>query len=130
MNLHGIVSHAIHAVNPFVEGELRVSDGWNTNPDGSRTPKYKATVRAQMQVQPVGFKDLAQLDGLNLNGYQRTIYINGRLDGNVRVSQLGGDLITLPPTEGFPQGSVWLTVKVLEQWPEWVAVAATLQNGS
>lgn len=131
MNLHGMAAGAIQAVNPFVMGDVQVSAGLpTTNPDGSRTPRYRPIVRAPMQVQPVSYRDLQQLDGLNLQGTQRTIYINGKIDGLVRPTNLGGDLITLPPTPGFPQGSIWLVVKVIEQWPDWCSVAATLQNGS
>lgn len=75
------------------------------------------------------YKDLMQTDGLNLQGTRRKIYLdamdaNGRpVKGIERISQLGGDLIT-----DANESTVWLTALVLEQWPQWTAVAATLQN--
>jgi hypothetical protein len=45
------------------------------------------------------------------------------VDGLVRVINKGGDLITLP------DGSIWLVAQVLEQFPDWVSAAITLQDG-
>lgn len=124
MNLHGIVGPVIAAVNPPVWATLQRSNGYTTNGDSSRTPAYEAPITVQAQVQPLTYRDLQQVDGLNLNGTRRAIYLSGFLNGVVRVSQKGGDLVTLP------DGSVWLTALVLEQWPTWVKCAVTLQNGS
>ena len=78
----------------------------------------------QAQVQALTFRDIVQIEGLNLQGTRRAIYLSGRVDGLVRSLNKGGDLITLP------DGSVWLVAMVLEQWPDWVKCAATLQNTS
>jgi len=43
-----------------------------------------------------------------------------------RVTRGGGDLITIA-TGGVNDG-VWLVAQVLEQFPDWVAAACTLQN--
>lgn len=123
MNLHGIAAPVIAAVNPPVVATVRISTGYTTNPDGSRTPTYQ-TSAVTAQVQALTYRDLQQIEGLNLNGTRRAIYLNGALNGVVRVSQRGGDLITLS------DGTVWLTAYVFEQWPDWVKVAATLQEGS
>lgn len=127
MNLHGIASGAIAAVNPFVNGTIQVSTGSTTNPDGTRTPSYSVLTGVSMQVQALTAGDLRQLDGLNLNGTKRGIYLNGKFDGVVRPELKGGDLITL--TDGANAG-VWLVAQVLEQWPDWCKCAVTLQNGS
>lgn len=74
------------------------------------------------QIQAMTFRDLQQLEGLNLNGTRRGIYFNGRIAATMRWSAKGGDLLT------FPDGSVWLTAMVLEQWPDWCKIAATQQN--
>lgn len=78
------------------------------------------------QVQPITWRDLQQLEGLNLQGTRAKIYVYGQVEGLVRVTNRGGDLIT------FPDGSVWLVAQVLEGWHTagWCSVAATLQNGS
>lgn len=75
-------------------------------------------------VQELSQRDLRQLEGINVQGSQRSIYLNGIVSGVVRVTQQGGDLITLQ------DGSVWLTTSVLERWDVgWVKVSVTLQNG-
>jgi hypothetical protein len=79
---------------------------------------------APMQVQALTGRDLQQIDGLNLQGTRRAIYIEGDIEGIVRPTQQGGDLITTP------DGSIWLVAMVLETWPNWCKVAVTLQNGS
>lgn len=76
------------------------------------------------QVQPLTFKDIQQLDGLNIQGSQRAIYFDQQIDGIVRADRKGGDLVTTP------DGKVWLVTLVLEAWPDWTKVAVTLQNGA
>lgn len=125
MNLHAVVSGAINSVNPFVTGTIQVSTGYSTDAVGRQTPSY-TIVTAPMQVQALGYRDLQQIDGLNLQGVRRKIYINGRLDGVVRWLAKGGDLITL--SEG-PETGVWKIAMVLEQYPDWCSVAVTLQDG-
>jgi hypothetical protein len=125
MNLHQIASGAIGAINPFVLGTIKVSTGYTTAADGSRVSTYTPFTGVSMQVQALTWKDLQQVDGLNLNGTRRAIYMNGRADGVVRSLLKGGDLIAL--TNG-PNAGTWLVALVLEQWPDWCKVAVTLQN--
>ena len=67
--------------------------------------------------------DLRQVDGLNLNGTRKSIYLYGDVDAIVRVDNKGGDLVTLTD-----DGAVYLVHQVLEHWTKrWVKVAATLQ---
>jgi hypothetical protein len=74
------------------------------------------------QIQALTFRDITQIESLNLQGTRRAIYFYGAVDGLVRPGGKGGDLAT------FPDGSVWLVAIVLESWPDWCKVAATLQN--
>lgn len=79
------------------------------------------------QVQPESFRDIQQMDGINLQGIRKVIYVNGDLDGLVRYKMKGGDLVTLPDS------SVWLVAMPLEDFnvtAGWTKVAMTLQNGS
>lgn len=126
MNLHGLVAGNIGAVNPFVPASMKVSTGYTTAGDGKRTSTY-SNVTGQAQVQALTFKDLQQLDGINLNGTRRAIYFYGDFNGVVRPARKGGDLVTL--TDG-PNSGTWLIAQVLEQWPDWCKVAVTLQNGA
>jgi hypothetical protein len=124
MNLNSIVSGAVGAVNPRVPLSVQVSTGSTEGPDFKSVPTYAVAVTVMGQVQPVAWRDLAQLDGLNLQGTRRVIFLDGQVDGLVRVENKGGDLIT------DASGNVWLVAIVLESWPTWCRVAVTLQNGS
>lgn len=77
------------------------------------------------QVQPITWRDLQQMDGVNLGGTRRKIYINGTTDGIVRSLRKGGDLVTIA---GGVNAGVWLVPQVLEQFPDWCCAAITLQN--
>lgn len=127
LNLHRIVSGAIGSVNPFLPVAVQVSAGDVSNPDATRTPTYAAPVVIMAQVQPIAWRDLQQLDGLNLQGTKKVLYTNGNVDGIVRVRLKGGDLVTMPDC------SVWLVVMQLEAWnitAGWTKCAICLQNGS
>lgn len=131
MNLHAQVAGQIGAVNPFVPGIIRVNTGSATARDGLRTPTY-TDVPVTAQVQALTFKDLQQLDGVNMNGVRRGIYFFGAFNAVVRPTEKGGDLIVLT---GGANAGTWLTAQVIEQWsdgaiPTWCKVAATLQNGA
>lgn len=123
MNLHGLAVAAISLVNPQVPVQVRFSMGNTIGADGFQVPTFSAPVPMRAQIQPLTFRDIQQVAGLNLQGTRRALYLFGEADGLVRVSQKGGDLIT------FPDGSVYLVAIVLEQWPDWCKVAVTLQNG-
>lgn len=128
MNLHAIASQVIPAVNPRVPALLQVSNQATTNPDGSRTPKYLIpSTPVFAQVQPISWRDLQQVDGLNLQGTRVVIFLSGELDAIIRVNKKGGDLVTI---QAGVHAGIYLTAIVLEQWANWVKLAATLQNGS
>jgi hypothetical protein len=124
MNLNSIVAGAIGAVNPDITITIQASTGYSTNADGTRAPAYAAPVSMQGQVQALQYNDIAQIDGLNITGTRRKLYINGAWNGVVRADGKGGDLVTLPDS------SVWLVVFVFEQWADWAAVCITEQDGS
>lgn len=77
------------------------------------------------QIQPLSGQDLRQIDGLNLQGDKKAIYISGDLSGIVRLTAKGGDLVTLPDS------SVWLINNQAEPWSStagWTKGIMTLQN--
>lgn len=124
MNLHAIVSGAINTINPAIPCTLSRSNGQYTiADDGTRTPSYSTFIRVACQFQALSNPDLAKMGGLNLEGVNTAIYVNGQLDGAERVSARGGDLVTRPT------GEVYLVTQVLEDWGDWTKVSATLQNG-
>ena len=127
MNLHGIASGYVAAVNPWLTASIQASTGYTTNSDGSRVPSYAAAVAVQVQMQSLTYRDLQQLDGLNLQGERRALYVNGDWQGSVRPDNKGGDIITMQ------DGTVWLVAQVLENWYSndgWVKLCVTRQDGS
>ena len=127
MNLHSIVAPLIAAVNPPLPCSLQKSNGYTVNDDGTQVPSYDAPISIQVQCQALQYNDIAQLNGLNIQGRRLAMYIYGNWEGLVRSESKGGDLITLPDC------SVWLCALVLEPWAQsagWTKIAATLQNGS
>jgi hypothetical protein len=127
MNLHNIAGNYVAAVNPWLTAQYQQSTGYTTGADGTRTPSYAPAVAVQVQKQPMQYRDLVQIDGLNLNGEKAAFYVNGNWQGVARPTGRGGDLITLP------NGSVWLVVMLLENWSEmdsWSKVACVLQDNS
>lgn len=129
MDLHGIASGAIGAVNPFVPITLKRSTGYTTAPDGTRTPTFTNVTGLMAQVQALTAGDIRRLDGLNIQGVKRAMYVGGEVEAIVRVGGKGGDLVIFP-TGTLPEGDTWLASQVLEAWPDWRKIALTLQNGS
>lgn len=121
MNLHGVVAPVIAAVNPMITATIKYSDGFEIDPATyKQVPKYIVVEDAKIQVQALTGKDIAQVEGLNLQGVVRAIYLYGDTQGVNRPTQKGGDLIIF-------NNQTWLTATVLETWPDWSKVAATLQ---
>lgn len=124
MNLHNMVAGAVSMVNPIIDVSIQKSTGYTTSTSGKRVPTYAAAVTAKAQMQALQYNDLMQLDGLNIQGERKAIYLNGDWAGVVRPDGTGGDIITLP------NGTVWLVVLVLENWADtsgWTKVAVTRQ---
>lgn len=81
----------------------------------------------QAQVQPLTTKDLRHLEGLNIQGVERAIYLYGHVDAVVRPEGKGGDLVIV--ADG-PNPGTYLVTVVLEAWSGWCKVGVTLQNGA
>jgi hypothetical protein len=109
VNLHQRVSGIIARVNPMQTITVRHSTVFTQAADYTRAPTYSTTTMLG-QVQALTSAELAQVDGLNLQGEKLAIYVNGNLEGVSRPDNAGGDLITLP------DASVWLVVLVDENW--------------
>lgn len=125
MNLHGIVAPYIAVVNPPVLAGFFRSTGPVTQSNGVRLPSFAAPVQVSAQVQQLSSRDLRQVEGLNLQGYNVAIYLYGSADGVVRVTNKGGDIIGIP---GGANAGIYLVTMVLERWADWTKVVATLQN--
>jgi len=119
MNLHGIVRTNISAVNPNIEAQMLRSTGFITLPDGTRESTYKE-IELRIQVQALTNAEIRQLDGLNIQGNRRAVYLTGHWAGIVRADQRGGDLFRF-------YDKTWLAVVLLEAWPGWSKVAVVQQ---
>jgi hypothetical protein len=77
-------------------------------------------VALRIQKQELSFKDLQQVDGLNLQGIFCSVYLAGAIYGVDRGTAGGGDKFVF-------NGQTWLVVAVPEQWPDWCRVILCLQ---
>src|SRR5271167_1252541 len=112
MNLHAIVSRVVAAINPSIDVKIFPSTGSETQPDGTRVPTYGTPYVLRGQVQALDFQDIIQVNGLNIQGQRRAIYLSGDVESLIRVHGRGGDLIK------FPDGSTWLVALLLENWTQ------------
>ena len=94
-------------------------------PEGATPPIYARPLSLVGQVQPITWRDLQQLEGVNLGGIRWKIYLNGEVDAVVRAEKKGGDLVLIQT--GRHQGT-WLVGQVLEQFPDWCCAAITFQT--
>lgn len=120
MNLHGIASGAIGAINPPVLATIKSSSGYTTNADGTRVPTYTVTPNVPVQIQALTAGEIRHADNLNLQGVMRGVYLNGAANGVVRKYGEGGDLLIFG-------GNTWLATTVLETWPDWTKIVITQQ---
>jgi hypothetical protein len=120
MNLHGIASGVISAVNPMVPATIRQSIGYTVSDDFSQVPAY-ATVTTTGQIQALSGSDIQRLNGMNVQGVVEKAYLNGNVEGLVRVMGKGGDLLTIG-------SKTYLVSAVLERWSDWCCVALTMQD--
>ena len=124
MDLRGIANGVSSTVNPNKTVTVLRSTGYTIGAGRKQVPSYATPVEGPGQVQALDGKDLQQLDGLNVQGTIRAIYLRGALAGVIRPDGTGGDLVETA------DGQTWLVVKVLESWPTWTKAAIVLQGGA
>lgn len=126
MKLRSIVNGAIQGINRDTVVTWVQSSGYTTAPDGKRTPTQTSTPVCA-NVQALSGTDLRHMDGLNMQGVMRSVYLYGDVEGIVRANGKGGDILQFPMTPG---GTVqnWLVTQVMETWSSWCRVIVTLQN--
>ena len=109
------------------EAILGAGSQWSLNQSQTVALEAMATsLTLNAQIQPIAWKDIQQLEGLNIEGVRWKAFLNGQIDGLVRKERKGGDLIVIP--KGHRHAGQWLVAQVLEQWPDWVMAAITFQN--
>lgn len=120
MDLRGIANGVTSTVNPNQTVTVLRSTGYTIGAGRRQVPSYAAPVTGPGQIQALDANDLKQLDGLNVQGTIRAIYLRGALAGVIRPDGTGGDIVQIA-------GQDWLVVKVLEGWPTWTKAAIVLQ---
>ena len=127
MDLRGLANGVTTTVNPNQTVTVLRSTGFTTGAGAKQVPSYAAPVSGPAQIQALDADDIKQLDGLNIQGTIRAIYLRGTLAGVVRPNQTGGDLVTIAAPAPVALRGTWLVVKVLESWPDWTKAAVVLQ---
>jgi hypothetical protein len=127
MDLNGLACGYTRAVTPPTAAQVLASTGYTTNAAGERTPSYAAAVDIFIDVQALQYNDIVQLDGMQIQGERRAVYIHGDWNGIVRADLKGGDLLKFPAAAGGPQRT-WKVAFVFENWPDWTKLAVTLQD--
>lgn len=122
MDLRGIANGVSSVVNPNKIVTVLRSTGYTIGAGRKQVPTYDAPVTGPGQIQALDANDIKQLDGLNIQGTIRAIYLRGVLAGVVRPDGTGGDIVQI-------DGKNWLVVKVLEGWDTWTKAAIVLQEG-
>jgi hypothetical protein len=120
MNLRGIANRATRVINSNTPVTIYKSIGYTIGVGRKQMPDYAPPVSGMAQIQALDSVELKHLDGLNIQGTIRALYLTGDLKNVIRPEQTGGDLVEI-------DGQTWLTVKVLEHWEFWVKVAIVLQ---
>lgn len=121
MDLRGIANGVSSTVNPNKTVTVNRSTGFTIGAGRKQVPSYAKPVTGPAQIQALDANDIKQLDGLNIQGTVRAIYLRGVLAGVIRPDQTGGDTVEI-------DGQTWLVVKVLEGWPTWTKAAIVLQG--
>lgn len=130
MDLRTIANAVSNCVNPNIIVRLQTSAGSTLGAAGRQQPQYNPAITGPAQIQALDNVDLKKIEGMNISGSVRAIYMKGNLAGVIRPDSKGGDLITVPAAPGVPALFVglWLTAKVLESWPLWTKVVIVKQT--
>lgn len=123
MDLRSIANVATSSVNPNEKVTVLRSNGYTIGAGARQVPKYSMQFHGFAQVQALDSDDLKQLDGMNIQGALRAIYLRGELAGVLRPDQKGGDIIKRKNNT-----ETWLVVKVLETWPNWTKAVIVRQE--
>ena len=123
MDLRGLANAVTSTINPNETVTVLRSTGYTIGAGAKQVPAFATPVTGPAQVQALDANDIKQLDGLNIQGTIRAIYLRGTLAGVVRPNQTGGDIV-----KRKNETESWLVVKVLESWPDWTKAAICLQG--
>lgn len=120
MNLHKIANSAIRRVNPNISAILKKYAGEIIGPGRNPQPSYLPDQDVIIQLQPLSKGEMQHVDGLNLQGLIKAIYVNGNYFSVQRELEQGGDIFVI-------SGEEWLVVEPIELWPDWCRLIVNLQ---
>lgn len=120
MNLHKIANAAIRRVNPNIPAVLKKYAGIIMGPGHKPIPSYLPDQNVTIQLQPISRGDMQHVDGMNLQGLAKVIYVNGNYFSVQRELEQGGDIFVI-------NGEQWLVVEPVELWPDWCRLIVVLQ---
>ncbi len=126
MNLRQIANGVTQTVNPNTSVTWMRSTGFSTSEDFQQVPEYESTT-VLANVQALSGSDLQHINGLNIQGTMRKVYLYGDVKAISRPDATGADLLVFPQDPASsPQ--TWLVSQVMETWPDWCCVIVTLQT--
>ena len=123
MQIRNIANSITRAVNPNITAISRRYKGQTIGAGRKQVPEYYDDVTVTIQLQPMNAGEIRHVDGLNIQGLVKAIYINGSYYGVNRTMQKGGDLFII-------DGKTWLVIEPSELWTDWTRCLACLQVDS
>lgn len=130
MDLRSIANQVSEVVNPNLTVTLQASTGFTVGAGLKQVPTYATPVAGPAQIQALDNSDLTHIEGLNIQGSIRAIYLRGNLAAVIRPDSEGGDIITIASPAPTPYIGTWLVVKIIETWPLWAKALIVLQGAS
>jgi len=122
MDLQLLTNSAISTtVSPNVRVTFYSSKGYVIGEGRAQIPIYADPVTLPANIQALDGAELQHIDGLNIQGVLRAIYLKIEALGTVRPKEIGGDKLVIG-TE------TWIIVKILETWPLWTKAVIVLQE--
>ncbi len=122
IDVQSYANSAINIINQDILITIRQSIGYQIPDNNGRRqePLYADPITGFSNIQAVTNEDLMQIDGLNIQGTYKVLYLKGQLFAVVRPEIKGGDLVEF-------NNQQWLVNQILERWKTWCKVAICLQ---
>lgn len=129
IDLRGIANAAIQVINPNLPITVSMPNGYAIDPATLFQVPVYTTLQVEGNVQTLSSDDLSQIDGLNIEGTLRAVYLYGNFNGILRPDQQPNTVLRFSTNEsGVTKVRDWNVFKVLEVWQDWCKVAIVLQT--
>lgn len=119
-NVRSLANKASRGINKNSLVSILRAKGYTIGTGKKQIPAYENAINGYAQAQALDNADLQKLEGLNIQGVYRAIYLCGPLHGVIRKTGQGGDIIKY-------NNATWLVLKILETWPTWTKAAIVEQ---